>query len=126
MARKIDSSKVAFWTERLGRFETSTLTVAGFCAQEGCSTASFFRWRRRLRNPSPAKGNRRSGSGGSQTRPIPTERFRPLSITLSPPQVGIQFPSGTRLELAGDDHELVCRVVREILRGDSQASLEEA
>ena len=126
MARKLDSSKAAFWTERLKRFETSSLTVAGFCAQEGCSTAAFFRWRRRLRKPPTAKGNRRSGSGGSQPRPSPSERFRPLSITLSPPQVGIQFPSGTRLELAGDDHELVCRVVREILRGDSQTSLEEA
>lgn len=124
MARKLDSSKAAFWTERLKRFETSSRTVAGFCAREGCSTAAFYRWRRRLQKPSPAKGKRRSGSGGSQ--PIPSERFRPLSITLSLPQVGIQFPGGTRLELAGDDHELVCRVVREILQGEVLASLGEA
>ena len=38
------------WRERLDRFDQSELTVAGFCEQEGCSTASFYQWRRRLRD----------------------------------------------------------------------------
>lgn len=116
MARKFDSSKAAFWKERLGRFETSSLTVAEFCAQEGCSRASFYQWRRKLRNPSTATGKRTNRS-----QEPPGERFRPLSITLSPSRVGIQFPGGTRLDLAGDDHELVCAVVREILQGASSS-----
>ena len=53
------------------------------------------------------------------------ERFRPLTIAISPARVGIHFPSGTRVELAGDDYDLVCRVVREILQGEVLASLGE-
>ena len=41
------------WRERLDRFDQSELTVAGFCEQEGCSTASFYQWRRRLRDAEP-------------------------------------------------------------------------
>jgi hypothetical protein len=115
MARKVDSQKAAFWKERLGRFETASLTVAEFCAKEGCSRASFYHWRRTLRNGTiPAARTQTKRSEESSE-----ERFRPLAITLSPPRVGIQFPGGTRLELAGEDHELVCAVVREILQGDS-------
>ena len=38
------------WRERLGRFDQSELTIAQFCRLEGCSTASFYQWRRRLRD----------------------------------------------------------------------------
>jgi len=37
------------WRERLGRFDQSELTIAEFCRLEGCSTASFYQWRRRLK-----------------------------------------------------------------------------
>jgi hypothetical protein len=121
MARKLDSSKAVVWTERFKRFEASTLTVARFCAQEGCSTASFYQWRRKLRSSSPPKRNQTNSNPAA-----PKARFRPLTIALSPARVGIHFPSGTRVELAGDDHDLVCRVVREILQGEDRASSGEA
>ena len=121
MTRKVDSQKAVFWKERLGRFETASLTVAEFCAKEGCSRASFYQWRRKLRNGTIAARMQTKRSEEPSGEP-----FRPLSITLSPPRVGIQFPGGTRLELAGEDHELVCAVVREILQGDSQAPRGEA
>jgi hypothetical protein len=114
MARKLDSSKAALWTERLKRFEASSLTVARFCAEEGYSTAAFYQWRRKLRNSSSPE--RKTTNSNLAASP---ERFRPLTIAISPARVGIHFPSGTRLELAGDDHELVCRVVREILQGET-------
>lgn len=41
------------WRARLDRFERSGLTIAQFCQREGCSTASFYQWRRKLRNASP-------------------------------------------------------------------------
>ena len=120
MARKLDSLKAAFWRERLERFDASSLTVARFCAQEGCSTASFYQWKRKLRtSSSPKRKTTNSNPADSQ------ERFRPLTIAISPARVGIHFPSGTRVELAGDDHDLVCRVVREILQGEVLASLGE-
>ena len=119
MTRKLNPSKAAVWAERLERFEASSLSVARFCAQEGCSTAAYYRWRRKLRTQLASVTQRTKRSEEA-------ERFRPLSFTLSPPAVGIQFAGGTRLELAGDDQELVCAVVREILQGDSQAHRGEA
>ena len=117
MARKLDSSRSALWKERLERFEASSLTVARFCAQEGCSTASFYQWRRKLRKSLSPKGKTTNSNPAASK-----ERFRPLTIAITPARVGIHFPSGTRLEVAGDDHELVCRVVREILQGEVLAS----
>jgi hypothetical protein len=117
MVRKLDSSKAALWAERLKRFEVTSLTVARFCAEEGCSTASFYQWRRKLRKSSSAM---RTTTNSNPT--ASKERFRPLTIAITPARVGIHFPSGTRLEVAGDDHELVCRVVREILQGEGLAS----
>ena len=120
MARKLDSLKAAIWRERLERFDASSLTVARFCAQEGCSTASFYQWKRKRRtSSSPKRKTTNSNPAASK------ERFRPLTIAISPARVGIHFPSGTRVELAGDDHDLVCRVVREILQGEVLASLGE-
>lgn len=117
MVRKFDSSKAALWKERLKRFEASSLTVARFCAEEGYSTAAFYQWRRKLRKPSFPKRKKTTNSKPAAS----SERFRPLTIAISPARVGIHFPSGTRLEVAGDDHELVCLVVREILQGEGLA-----
>ena len=120
MVRKFDSSKAALWAERLKRFEASSLTVARFCAEEGYSTAAFYQWRRKLRKSSSPKRNTANSNPAAAKG-----RFRPLTIAISPARVGIHFPSGTRVELVGDDHELVCRVVREILQGEVLASLGE-
>ncbi|WP_390621630.1 IS66 family insertion sequence element accessory protein TnpA, partial [Roseimaritima sediminicola] len=37
------------WSDRVERFESSGRTVAEFCADEECSAAAFYRWRRKLR-----------------------------------------------------------------------------
>jgi hypothetical protein len=121
MARKLDSSKAALWRRRLKRFDASSLTVARFCAQEGCSTASFYQWKRKLRTFSSPKGKTTNSNPAASK-----ERFRPLTLAISPARVGIHFPSGTRVELAGDNHDLVCAVVREILQGEVLASRGEA
>lgn len=36
------------WSEVMWRFEGAGATVKRFCAQEGLSTQSFYRWRDRL------------------------------------------------------------------------------
>lgn len=50
MARLPDPQLARQWRERLDRFEHSELTVAKFCEVEGYSTASFYQWRRKLRD----------------------------------------------------------------------------
>jgi hypothetical protein len=48
MARCVDPEKVRAWRRLMARFETSGLSVAGFCRREGVSLASFYYWRKRL------------------------------------------------------------------------------
>ncbi len=38
------------WRKRLDRFDQSELTITEFCELEGYSTASFYQWRRKLRD----------------------------------------------------------------------------
>ncbi|TWT92263.1 IS66 family insertion sequence element accessory protein TnpA [Neorhodopirellula pilleata] len=37
------------WRERIERFDDAGTTIAEFCHAEGYSVASFYQWRRRLR-----------------------------------------------------------------------------
>lgn len=43
------------WRERFERFDQSELTVAQFCELEGCSTGSFYQWRRKLDAAEPCQ-----------------------------------------------------------------------
>jgi len=44
--RRVDADG---WRELLRRFDAAATTVDEFCAREGLSTSSFYRWRERLR-----------------------------------------------------------------------------
>jgi hypothetical protein len=56
----------AQWQSLIERGERSRLGIAAFCRGEGVSTASFYAWRKRLRQPpAPAGG---SASGETQAR----------------------------------------------------------
>jgi hypothetical protein len=58
MPRRVDSSREAFWRKVVARQRGSGLSVKGFCQQEGVAVASFFYWKRRIReqgsDPQPA------------------------------------------------------------------------
>ena len=45
------------WRDRLSRFDLSDLKIAQFCQLEGCSTASFYQWRKRLAHNNSADHN---------------------------------------------------------------------
>lgn len=45
--------KQRLWTERLGRYRTSGLTVARFCARERVSLNTFYRWAKLIGADSP-------------------------------------------------------------------------
>lgn len=50
MTRLPDPHLTQQWQQRLERFDQSELTIAQFCQLEGYSTASFYQWRRKLRD----------------------------------------------------------------------------
>jgi len=46
------------WSELLRRFDASSQTVQGFCAREGLSPSSFYRWRERIQRFGVRRGAR--------------------------------------------------------------------
>lgn len=57
------SERAAFWRDMIDRQGRSGWSVVDFCRREGVSTASFYNWRRRLR-----EADGRSGKGGRRGR----------------------------------------------------------
>jgi transposase len=95
--RRPDPALHTLWRERLLRFEHSGLSVSAFCDREGLSTASFYSWRRRLRNDT-------LGSGDGP-------RFLPVRLVASPP-IELVLPGGAVLRLmAGCDLAFVRSLV---------------
>ncbi len=63
---------------RLDRFERAGVSVARFCAREGVSVASFYKWRKKL--GAPDVGRRRSRD---------RRAFQP--VTIVPPASGVSI-----------------------------------
>jgi hypothetical protein len=76
--------------------------VAGFCEQEGVSTASFYAWRKRLR------GTRKVGKDG---RPV----FASVRLTPAGTPMSIHLPGGVRVEVPMENLDAVRAVVGEVL-----------
>lgn len=49
------SERAVYWRGVVERQPGSGLTIAEFCEREGVSTASFYNWRRRLAESTPAQ-----------------------------------------------------------------------
>lgn len=72
------SERAVFWRDVVERQERSGWSVVDFCRREGVSTASFYNWRRRLRE---ADGGSRKGGRRSRTA------FVPVSVQAGTPEV---------------------------------------
>ena len=109
MARTADPSRAAQWRKRLARFESSSLSVARFCQRERISVASFYYWRKRLADQSPAP----SPSGSSHSK---TPVFQPVTVVPAAPALAVRLPGGAHLEVPAGDYQTVRVVVRELVR----------
>ena len=61
--RRLDTRS---WREVMRRFGESGTTVSAFCAREGLSTSSFYRWRERLGSVGDAGGAAPRRAGRSE------------------------------------------------------------
>jgi hypothetical protein len=52
----------AHWQTLIERGERSPLGIGAFCRAEGVSTASFYNWRKRLRESAPNDGSATAGA----------------------------------------------------------------
>ena len=94
------------WREVLRRFEAAATTVEAFCAREGLSSSSFYRWRERLqRDGAPAKAPRTRASGIAVPAPSGFIELGDLAHAQCRTQAGLQV----RLELGGG---LVLQITR--------------
>ncbi len=104
MARGSRAGKVQEWTQRIRRFEKSSLTVAQFCQAEGVAEQSYYHWKRRLRN--------------AVTAPSPRNRFQAVRVSpagrLSSEPTTIQLGKGIHIEL-GSDLPVAEQVVKQVL-----------
>ena len=83
------------WQERLASHQASGLSVGEFCAEEGVSRSTFYRWTRRLKEGIPEAVKEEQALLPSADHPKPT--FLPVSITASP--VEIELPNGSLVRL---------------------------
>ena len=84
-----------YWQERLASRETSGLSIDEFCADEGVSRSTFYRWVQRLKDGIPDAVKE---EGASLTLAETAEpKFLPVSVTASP--VEIELPNGGLVRL---------------------------
>ena len=84
-----------YWQERLASREASGLSIDEFCADEGVSRSTFYRWVQRLKEGVPDAVKE---EGASLTlADIAEPKFLPVSVTASP--VEIELPNGAVVRL---------------------------
>jgi Homeodomain-like domain len=84
-----------YWQERLANREASGLSIDEFCADEGVSRTTFYRWVQRLKGGIPDVVKE---EGATLTlADISEPKFLPVSVTASP--VEIQLPNGGLVRL---------------------------
>ena len=123
MSRGSNRAKAQRWSDRFERFEHSGQTIAQFCAVEGVSQSSFYKWKKNLTIGNRLRGGRSKRSGKSnrsekldresQNKPA----FKPVQLTPTPGHLQsttIRLADGVEIEL-GDNLQVVDIVVRSVV-----------
>ena len=137
------SGKEALWQERIRRFRRSGQTVAGFCAAEGVSTASFYQWRRRLAQRRPTRSDAASRRTASSRRGVVstsgrrasvrdgevpsdvagrTSAFQTVRVRAVVSAISVHLPGGARIDVPAEQLDALRAVVEEICRWPLAAS----
>jgi hypothetical protein len=115
MARKQDGETERRWREILERQAVSSQPIHRFCEVEGISKASFYAWRKRLREhqaegvPAVRKGAPRQEAGGN------AGLFVPLKLLDAPAALEIVHPLGYRIHVTSGVNRALLRHVLEAL-----------
>lgn len=105
MARAPDPELRRWWERLVSLYDSSNLTVAAFCKQHDISTASFYAWRRKLRDAATPAVAQTSSFIAVELSPT---TGRPIEVHL-PGGVRLEVPSGERGFLMDLVRELACR-----------------
>ena len=98
-----------YWQERLQNHATSGLGVNEFCAEEGISRSTFYRWVRRLADGIP-DAVKEEGEHVTLAK-LAEPKFLPISVTASP--VEIELPNGGLVRLpVGVGEAVILKVIQ--------------
>ncbi len=84
-----------YWQERLANRAASGLSIDEFCADEGVSRSTFYRWVWRLKKGIPTEVQQEGAN--PTTAELAEAKFLPISVTASP--VEIELPNGGLVRL---------------------------
>lgn len=109
MSRGSGAEKVAEWTNRLRRYEESNRTVTEFCQGEGVSPASFYLWKKKLRElaATPAV----PGKSPNPFRPV---MVTPSTLRSARQETIVRLGRDIQIEL-GSDLTIVESIVKQLL-----------
>ncbi len=110
-----------YWQERLASREASGLSIDEFCADEGVSRSTFYRWIQRLKEGVPDAVKEEGAS--LALADIAEPKFLPVSVTASP--IEIELPNGGLVRLpVGVGQAVIVGVVEAVsaLRGRRRSS----
>lgn len=110
MARVPDPDLRRRWQQLVASHDTSGLTVAAFCHQHDVSTASFYAWRKRLRD--------------AQAEQPSAPAFVSVEVTASAQlPIEIHLPGGVRMDVPVTERRLLIDMVHELAeRSEEQRS----
>ena len=129
MAGFSDSGKIVAWRRRFRRFGTAGTTIVRFCEKEGVSTASFYRWRKRLPDRSTTRGavarQKNAAEDAGHAPVFQTVRIATPDAPIATPdapiatpdaQIAIHLPGEVRIEVPTDNLDAVRAVLGEVLQ----------
>jgi len=108
MTRLPDPAVHKRWSRLIQQHEQSDLTISDFCDLHEISTASFYQWRRRIRDLADPQGE-----------------FLAVEVNesrSSAHDVRVRFPCGTQIELDASDTESLRLVVDRLVPRNGEAN----
>lgn len=111
MAGRPNPGKATLWQQRFAEFESSSMTVSEFCQLHNCSAASFYQWRRKLKNLNSSnvvKDRANATQSGSAFVPVKlnssASSLWPLALPATQPTASVValLANGTKLEFSCD------------------------
>jgi transposase-like protein len=80
MSRCADPRKQQYWLQHIQRWQTSRLSVCDYCDRFGLSQASFYAWKRALRQRGLLPYTRPNATGSPRAEAPQTPRFIPVAL----------------------------------------------
>ena len=125
MVRGSNPVKIQEWHGRFTRYQKSNVSVVQFCEAECVSVASFYQWKRKLRDLDPPASTsdsaaKRTSKDSSDRRTDQHRGFQQVQWTALPPlatprsALTVSFPGGIQVQVA-DHLPAIEAVMRELI-----------